>query len=182
MASLGGPPDLVPTICTYCAYFFSLETESFSGDYEAVLEPYLIDTTNTAAAQTPASVYQQIYTASQQGETTTFLLWHTTPGLTEDQEPGRVLLIHSVSHYVSCMGQTFSKWDDRTFANRGDVSYGTTPLALWDPTYLHLALAVYVPSADTIDTSLAGNSNITLLGPYSAGDTGVEIIRCRKTV
>ena len=50
------------------------------------------------------------------------------------------------------------------------------------PTYLHLAPAVYVPSDAAIDTSLAGDSNITLLVPYSAVETGVEIIRCCKTV
>ena len=66
--------------------------------------------------------------------------------------------------------------------NRADVSYGTAPLAVWDPTYLHLAPAVYVPSAAAIDTSLSGDANITLLGPYGAGDAGVEIIRCCKTV
>ena len=37
-------------------------------------------------------------------------------------------------------------------------------------------------SAATIDTSLSGDSNLTLLGRYGAGDAGVEIIRCRKTV
>ena len=62
------------------------------------------------------------------------------------------------------------------------MSYGTAPLAVWYPTYLHLAPSVYVPSAATIDTSISGYVNITLLGPYGAGDTGVEIIRCRKTV
>ena len=53
---------------------------------------------------------------------------------------------------------------------------------MWYPTYLHLALAIYVPSAAAIDTSIAGDSNITLLGPYGAGDTEVKIIRCCKTV
>ena len=62
------------------------------------------------------------------------------------------------------------------------MSYGTAPLAVWDPTYLQLAPAVYVPSTVAIDTSLSGDANITLLGPYSAGDAGIEIIRCRKTV
>ena len=66
--------------------------------------------------------------------------------------------------------------------NRGDVSYGTVPLAVWDLTYLHITLAVYVPSAAAIDTSLAGNYNVTILGPYGAGDAVVEIIRCCKTV
>ena len=53
---------------------------------------------------------------------------------------------------------------------------------MWDPIYLHLSPVVYVPSAAAIDTSLSGGANITLLGPYGAGDAGVEIIRCHKTV
>ena len=102
--------------------------------------------------------------------------------LAEDHDPGRVLLLHSVSHYASRMGRPASKWDNRTFANQGDVSYGTAPLAVWGPTYLHLAPSVYVPSTVAIDTSLAGDPNVTLLGPYGAGDVGAEIICCCKTV
>ena len=182
VAGLDGLPVLVPTICTYRAYFSSLETDPFSGVYKAVLDPYLIDPMNAAAAQMLASVSQQIYAAIQQGDPTTLLLWDTTPGLSKNCDPGHVSLIHSVSHYASRMGRPDSKWDNRAFANRGDVSYGTTPLAVWDPTYLHLASAIYLPSAATIDTSLAGNPNVTLLVPYGAGDAGVEIIRCRKAV
>ena len=74
------------------------------------------------------------------------------------------------------------QWDDGTYANRGDVSYGTAPLSNWDPTYLHLALAVHAPSAAAINTSLAGDANLTLLRSYGAGDAGVETIRYRKTV
>ena len=80
------------------------------------------------------------------------------------------------------MGRPASQWDDRKFANRGDVSYGTAPLEVWYPTYPHLFPAVYIPSAATIDTSLAGDPTITLLGPYGAGDGGAEIMRCCKTV
>ena len=142
MAGLGGPPDLVPTICTYRAYFSFPKTDPFSGGYKAVLEPYRIDPMNAAAAQTPASISQQICTASNQGDLTAFLWWHATPGLAEDRDPGRISLLHSVSYYASRMGRPSCKWDDGTFANRGDVSYGTAPLALWDPTYLHLAPSV----------------------------------------
>ena len=74
------------------------------------------------------------------------------------------------------------KWDDWTFANQGDVSYGTVPLAVWDPTYLHLAPAIYVSSAAAIDTSPSGDPNVTLLVPYGVGDAGVNIIRCSKSV
>ena len=39
-----------------------------------------------------------------------------------------------------------------------------------------------MPITTAIDTSLAGEPNVTLLGPYGAEDAEVEIICCRKTV
>ena len=133
MAGLGGPPVLVPTISMYRAYFSSPETNPFSGDYQKFLEPYLIDPMNARATQTPVSVSQQVYSASQQGYPTAFLMWHDTPGKAKDCDPGRVMLLQSISHYMSRMGRPARRWDDRTFANRGDVSYGTMSLAVWDP-------------------------------------------------
>ena len=53
---------------------------------------------------------------------------------------------------------------------------------MWYSPYLHLSPSVYIPSAATIDTSLAGDPNINLLGLYGAGDARSEIIRCRKSV
>ena len=100
MAGLGGPPNLVSTICKYCAYFAFVETEPFFGGYEAVLEPYRIDPMNAAAAQTLASFSQHIYSAIQQGDPTAFLLWHATPGIAEDWDPGRISLPHSVRYYA----------------------------------------------------------------------------------
>ena len=128
MAGLVGPPVLVPMISTYNAYLSSPETDPFSGYYQAVLEPYPIDHMNAAAVQTPEIVSQQIYAASNQGDPTAFLLWNTTPCLAEDRDPGHVSLLYSISHYASWMGRTASKWYDRIFTNRGDVSYGTAPL------------------------------------------------------
>ena len=142
MTGLGGPYNLVPMIFTYRAYFSSQVTNRFSGGYEAVLEPYRIDPMNFAAAQTSARVSQQIYTASQQGDPTTSLLWHATPRLAKDWDPGHISSLHSVSYYASWMGQPPCRWDDGTFANRIYVSYGTAPLALLYPTYLHLAPVV----------------------------------------
>ena len=182
MAGLGSHPDLAHTICTCHAYFSRSETDPFSGSYEAVFDPYRVDPMNAAAALTPSSMSQQIYAASHKGEPIAFLLWHATPRLAEDRDPGRVSLLHSVSHYTSRMGRPPCRWYDKTFANRGNLSYGNALLANWDPTYLHLAPAVHVPSATAIDTSLALDTNLTLLGPYGAGDAWVETIRCRKTV
>ena len=133
MASLIGQPDLVPSIRTYRAYFSRPETDPFSSDYTAVLDLYHVDPINAAAAPTPARLAQQIYAASQQGYPTAFLLWHATPGLAVDRDPGRVSLIHSVSYYASRMGKPLCHWDEETFANRGNVAYGTAPLDQWDP-------------------------------------------------
>ena len=182
MAGLIGQPDLAPPIRTYRAYFSCPETDSFSSNYAAVLEHYRVDPLNEAAAPTPASVAQKIYAASQKGDPTAFLLWHGTPGIMVDWEPGRVSLLHLVIHYASRMGRPPCRWDNETFANRGDVSYGTAPLAQWDPAYLHLAPAVHVPSAAVIDAAIAGDPDLKLLGPYGSGDAGVESIRCLKTV
>ena len=129
---------------------------------------------NAAAAPTPASVSQQIYAASQKEDPTAFLLRHATPGLTVDRDPGRVSLLHSVSYYASQMGGPPCRWYDKTFANRGDVAYGTAPLAQWGPAYLHLAPVVLVPSAAAIDASIASDPYLKLLEPYISGDAGVE--------
>ena len=182
MAGLINQPDLASPIRMYRAYFPRPKTDLFSGDYTAVLDPYRVDPINAAAAPTPASVAHQIYAASQQGDPNAFLLWHATPGLTVDRGPGRVSLLHLVSYYASWMGRPPCRWDDDTFANRGDVAYSTAPLAQWDPTYLHLAPDVLVPSAAAIDASIASDPDLKMLGPYGAGDAGVESIRCRKAV
>ena len=137
---------------------------------------------NAAAAQTTANVYQKIYSASQKGEPTAFLPWHATPGIAKDCDPRHMSLLHSIRHYASRMGRPARKWDNRTFLNRGDVSYGTSPLEVWDPTPLHLFPSVYVPSSATIDISLTGDPNVNLLGPYGVGDARAEMICCCNTV
>ena len=99
-----------------------------------------------------------------------------------DRDPRHVYLLHLVNHYASRMRRPPCCWDEETFANRGDVSYGTAPLVQWDPAYLHLTLAVLVPSPAVIDATLARDPDLKLLGPFGAEDAGVESIRCRKTV
>ena len=168
MAGLIGQPNLAPPICTYRAYFSRLNTDTFSGDYTAVLEPYRVVPLNAADTPTPTSVSQQIYAASQQGDPIAFLLWHATPGLMVDQDPSRVSLLHSFSYYASRMGRPPSCWDDKTFANRSNVAYDTAPLAQWDPTYIHIAPAVLIPSAAAIDAAIAGE------GPMEQDTRGLK--------
>ena len=122
MAGFISHPDLAPPIRTYRAYFSRPETDPFSGDYTAVKDPYHVNLMSTASAPTPASVAQQIYAAIQQGDPTAILLWHATPGITLDWDPGRVSLLHLVSYYASWMGRPPYHWDDETFANRNNVA------------------------------------------------------------
>ena len=90
-----------------------------------MLDPYQVDPMNSAPALTPAIVSQQIYAANQKGDPTAFLLWHPTPRLAEDWDPGCVSLLHYVSHYASQMGRPPCRWDDDTFANQ--EKYPTAP-------------------------------------------------------
>ena len=138
MAGLLGQTHLAPLIRTYRAYFSKPETDPFGGDYAVILDPYRVDPLNAADAPTPAIITQQIYAASQQGDPTVFLLWHATPELAADQDPGCISLLHYVSHYASRMGRPPCCWYGESFVNRGDVTFGTAPLAHWDPAYLHL--------------------------------------------
>ena len=39
-----------------------------------------------------------------------------------------------------------------------------------------------VPTAAAIDTAIAGDADLKMLGPFNMGDAGVESVRCRKTV
>ena len=66
------------------------------------------------------------------------------------------------------MGRPLCHWDDKTFANWGNVTFGTAPLSQWDPAYLRLAPAMHVPSAAMIDAAIAGDANLKMLGPYGA--------------
>ena len=54
------------------------------------------------------------------------------------------------------------RWENETFVNQGDVSYGTAPLDQWDPAYLHLHPAILVPSAAVIDTAIDGYPDLKL--------------------
>ena len=56
MAGLIVQQDLAPPICTYRAYFPRPKTDSFSGDYTAILDPYRVELINAASAPTPDSV------------------------------------------------------------------------------------------------------------------------------
>ena len=99
-------------------------------------------------------------------------MWHATPGLTVDRDPGRVSLLHSVSHYASRMGRPLCCWDDENFANRGDMTYCTAPLAQWDLAYLHLAPVVHILSETVINTTIARDLDLKMLGTLRSGRRG----------
>ena len=63
MATLPGPPSLVPPTNSYRDYLARAETKTFRGRYATVLALYSIDPDNAVAA--PANVARMIYAAYQ---------------------------------------------------------------------------------------------------------------------
>ena len=73
MADPTGRTILVQPLATYRYYFTRAKTNTFYGHYAAIIRPYKINTSNSAAATVPADVSHQIYAAVQEGVLTAFL-------------------------------------------------------------------------------------------------------------
>ncbi|CAK9059248.1 CvfB_WH domain-containing protein (Fragment), partial [Durusdinium trenchii] len=75
-----------------------------------------------------------------------------------------------------------SPWDDKLFAQKGELHRNQAVLVEWKSEYFHqLNQQLLVPAAGTIDTTLAGQPDIKMLGPYAQGEAGTELIKVRRT-
>ena len=92
-------PGLVPPFKTYREYFASEETNPFTDNFAAVMDPYALDPTKTVAAHEPAALSRQVYSLTMSGDPTAFLLCHLTLGFDSGDDPGRIGLVHSISRY-----------------------------------------------------------------------------------
>ena len=112
----------------------------------------------------------------------------TNHGMSPGEDPGRIVLLHSVSQFVNRRGRPATKWDSKAFASTGDVIAGTVPLANWEPTYLNLLRKpVNVLSSASIDTPLAAMPYPLLLAPLlldpvADSDTGSTAVQVGHTV
>ena len=161
----------MPLVRDYMSHFDASENDPFNGDYKEILAAYLIDVAAPKNALGPADVARQIYAASGVA-LTALLFWLTTPGLNPDEDPGRIVLLHSISQLSIRMGRPAKKWDSKEFPPTGDVVADTVSLANWDPRYINLLQnPVNVPIYDSINTSLAATPATLLLDPVADVNT-----------
>ena len=113
-------PSLMPPLATYCDYLAKSKTNTFRGHYASVLYPYQIDMANAEAAVGPQEFALDTYVAAQGGVPTAFLQWHQSAG----GKGTHIVLMHSVSRYVPCMGNPPSPWYNLFFASKGEVTCG----------------------------------------------------------
>ena len=172
-------PGLVPPLATYHEYFVRAETDAFCGHYASVLHPYYTETENAAATTTPAEFVQKIYAAEQEGVPTALIQWHRSAG----GKGAHIALIHSVSSYPPHMGIPPSPWDDLSFASKGKVACSTVRYDNFLMISIHqIGDSVYVVTAQVIESALSENLNLDLLGPLSADNSYMEVIRIKKTI
>ena len=118
-------PSLVPLVTTYRDYLSRSNTNTFRGRYAAVLDPYSINPTASAAAAAPADNARLIYAAVQEGVVTNFLQWyHVTRG-----RGAQTSLLHSLPRYIPRMGLLASPWDDLYFMSKLDVPFSAVACA-----------------------------------------------------
>ena len=77
------------------------------------------------------------------------------------------------------MGLLESLWDDGSFASKEDIACGTITCANWPPASLyHIGATVHVSTDLTIDSALAADLDINLLGPFYSTDADVTPPLC----
>ena len=105
---MDSPSESVPMLRDYMSHFSATENDPFVGNYAAVRVPYEIDVLVPSNAPVPADVSRKIY--STRGDApTAFLLWMKIPSMAANVEPGRIVLLHSVSQFASRLGHPTKK-------------------------------------------------------------------------
>ena len=136
LATLAAAPILVPPICDYITNFFCPESDSLTNSYYSCLALCIINTANPTAVISPTYISKEIYTVTTEGIRTAYLLWYPTPGeVDEVYNQGRVNLLQTVSQLPTQIFHPPKKWDNRTFASKGDVLVGTIAVVDLDRKY-----------------------------------------------
>jgi hypothetical protein len=166
-------PPGAPFRASYIDYFQNAAHDSFNGEYAAALAPYDVPLAqNVPAAFTPDTIRTLVIGARAQKVPTAFLLHH--------DEHLHVYL--QVDKYHARLGLPPTQWDDRMFAQKGDLHRNQAVLVEWKADYFHqLPQQILVPTPVTIDTVFATEPAAILLGPYAQGEPGTELIKVRRT-
>ncbi len=170
----GVPPPLpvpaAPTPSVYYRDFFNDATnDPFNGHYTDVLADYAC----TAGAIRPQALRDLIANARLQNVPTAFLLQH------EDDKCLHIYL--QLERFEPRMGLPASQWDNLMFASKGELRFNNHQTVLFDNDNFNQTGFLRVPTPNLIDTELAADPHVRLLGPYVHGDADTELVRCRRT-
>ena len=68
-----------------------------------------------------------------EGVTTAYRLWYPTSGVVDEEDnPGRVDLLHTMTQSSTRIGHLPTQWDNRAFALKRAVVDGMITVADWD--------------------------------------------------
>ena len=156
----------------YSNYFAEGDHDVFNGDYTAALAPYDVPLQANANVLSPEQIKNLVIGARTQRVPTAFLLLHD----------GHLHIYLQVDKFHVHLGLPPSPWDDKMFAQKGDLHRNQAVLVEWKSDYFHqLNQQLLVPMPATIDATLAAQPEIELLGPYVQGEAGTELIKVRRT-
>ncbi|CAK9046738.1 CvfB_WH domain-containing protein (Fragment), partial [Durusdinium trenchii] len=156
----------------YSSFFADASHDVFNGDYTSAMLPYDVPLQGNANLLSPEQVKTLVVGARAQRVPTAFLLYHG----------GRLHIYLQVDKFHPRLGMPPSPWDDKLFAQKGDLHRNQAVLVEWKSEYFHqLNQQLLVPMPGTIDAILAGQPDVELLGPYAQGEAGTELIKVRRT-
>jgi hypothetical protein len=156
----------------YSNYFADASHDTFGGNYTAAMAPYDVPLQGNANVLTPDQIKTLVIGARAQRVPTAFVLYHD----------GRLHVYLQVDKFHPRLGMPPSPWDDKMYAQKGELYMNQAVLVEWKSDYFHqLNQQVLVPMPDTIDATIAGDPTLELLGPYTPGEADTELIKVRKT-
>jgi hypothetical protein len=169
------PAGILPSAfqALYSSFFADANRDPFKGDYATAMGPYDVPLQGkNANVPAPEQVKNLVLGARAQRVPTAFLLLHD----------GRLHVYLQVDKYHPSLGMLPSSWDDKMFAQKGELYRNQAILVEWKSDYFHqLNQQVLVPAPATIDATIAGQPDLELLGPYAQGEAGTELIKVRRT-
>jgi hypothetical protein len=168
------PAGILPSAfqALYSTFFSDANHDVFNGDYAAAMNPYDVPLQGNVNLLSPEQVKTLVVGARAQRVPTAFLLFHD----------GRLHVYLQVDKFHQRLGMPPSQWDDKLFAQKGELHRNQAVLVEWKNDYFHqLNQQILVPSPATIDATIASQPDVEYLGPYAQGEAGTELIKVRRT-
>jgi hypothetical protein len=153
-------------------FFSDASKDAFQGQYAAAMAPYDVPLQNQPTTLAPEQIRALVIGARAQRVPTAFLLMHDE----------RLHVYLQADKFHPRLGLPATPWDDLIYAQKGDLHRNQAVLIEWKSDYFRqLNQQLLVPSAATIDTVIAAQPEVDLLGPYAPADAGTELIKVRRT-